>query len=547
MTDPLRTLAASARDRPNQIGFIHIRDDGSIAAATNVELFESVARTAASVAARGAAVGTTVVVAVEPGPRFVTAFLGAMAAGCVPVAASTRKLPAAGRERTGVECAAAVTRARLIITDESFESGTAPAPAPSGLGLLRIDEHRHPATGDVARGRSDVAFVQLTSGTTGSPLGVRVTSRSLRANIRAIVATYDPETTRPWVTWLPPYHDMGLIGGLLAPLALGATIVCMSPPTFVKRPITWLRAISDFGGGFSAAPNFAYDMCARRIRDDELEGLDLSGWRCAINGSEPVSRTTMSRFVRRFEHVGFHASSFWPSYGMAENTLLVSATSWDGDAAADGPVSCGRPAEGTDVVVVDPRTREPLSEGRRGEIFVSGASLADGYLDDEEPGRFRVRVQGSSRQWFATGDLGSLVGGDVCVEGRLKNVLRHRGRDVPAEALEVTARDVDHSIRACAAVTATRGVGTPRPILVCERQTELTEEERTSLRRSVERTHGVAPEVVVVEPGFLPKTSSGKVKHDLVPDLLPPLTPTVPEEETPWPRKKTHRTADASS
>jgi acyl-CoA synthetase (AMP-forming)/AMP-acid ligase II len=312
----------------------------------------------------------------------------------------------------------------------------------------------------------DVAFLQYTSGSTGAPKGVVVTHGNVIANLEMIREMFGQGERSSGVIWLPPYHDMGLIGGILQPVFLGRPVTLMPPTAFIQKPVRWLRAISETRATTSGGPNFAYDLCVDRIDEDELTGLDLSSWQVAFNGAEPVRLPTLERFAARFARCGFRRSAFLPCYGMAETTLLVSGVAVEQEpAAAPLPgeptvasagderaartaVSCGRPAPRTEVRVVDPESRRPLGEDEVGELWVASPSVARGYWGNpartEEIFGATLATDASTDasaapRYLRTGDLGFLRGGEVFVTGRIKDLLIIRGKNFYPQDVEAAA------------------------------------------------------------------------------------------------------------
>lgn len=374
-----------------------------------------------------------------------------------------------------------------------------------------------------------LALIQYTSGSTAEPRGVAVSQANLSANIAAIRAALDMTAATVLVTWLPAYHDMGLIGCLLAPLACGATAVAMTPNTFAKAPWAWLQAISDYEADITVAPDFAYARTAQRSPIERSSTWSLGSLRIAVNGSEPVRETTMSAFSERFRDNGFNPSSFRPSYGLAEATLLVSFGHWTGSTGVDGEstgrfappdisgraVSCGVPVGGAEVVITDQDSGCPVNDGQIGEILVCGPSVANGYFNSEEETakKFGARVQGyGERSFLKTGDLGYLRDGELFVIGRLDNVLTFRGRQYSAEDLERSASGASDDLGACAVVTDNGST----VYMIAEVSDPGTCDPRVAdrIRRAVMESTGLLIDhVLLVGRGHIPKTSSGKVRR----------------------------------
>ncbi len=509
-----------------------IFDDGSGSERrlTYHDVIDGTRRVAAAVAA-ATPPRALVLVSCSPGPEFVQSFLGVQRAGRVPVPTYPPGSLDDARNPDHLTEVVHRSRADACLTDASFlgdDPGVDDRVDPRLPARIDVDPVARcstPAgTHDDAH-RSTPAFVMFTSGTTDRRArGVVVSRSALSANLRAIDRTFPGMAGACTVTWLPPHHDMGLVGGLLAPLSLGSTIVCMSPKVFVRRPIAWLQAISTHDAVLSAAPNFAYDLCVRRVTDEELAGLSLGSWRHAVTGSEPVRRSTMQAFTERFAEAGFGPRTFRPSYGMAEATLLISAGTWDPSqpGGVTDEVPCGAPTDGATVCIVHPETEQPVRDGADGEIWLAGPSMAERYLDDDERSRavFGASLSDRSGSFFRTGDLGRLVDGEVVVTGRRAALIRVRGRDHSAEVAEMAAKDALASVRACVATTRDTDEGT-RTCLICEVSGQPAATDIDTIRTSVATRSGLwLDDIVFVANGALPKTSSGKVRRALCLDGL---------------------------
>ncbi len=367
------------------------------------ELLSVVRAEAALIAGRTVA-GDRVVVAHPPGPAFVAAFLACLASGRIAVPAPA---PMTAASRAAVERLAAATDATLVLT-----RGDSPAETPGAVADAFVD----------APHDEDIAYLQFTSGSTEAPRGAVITHGALRANIAAIGDAWGLTGDDHGVFWLPPFHDMGLVGAILAPLAFGVPSTLMHPAAFLQRPARWLELVSSRRATFSGGPNFAYDLATDRAPRADTDDLDLSTWRVAVNGAEPVRRRTMRRFEERFAENGFRADAFAPGYGLAEAVLFVSARRADDPpvdlyADEDAPVDCGAPGLGADIKVVDEATGAAVAEGLAGAIWVTGASLAAGYSNapDDSAAHFGGRLEGDARGWLRTGDIGFLRDGRLHV------------------------------------------------------------------------------------------------------------------------------------
>jgi acyl-CoA synthetase (AMP-forming)/AMP-acid ligase II len=377
--------------------------------------------------------------------------------------------------------------------------------------------------------------VQHTSGSTGSPRGVALLQKNLLGNLEAIVESLGIGPDDRCVSWLPLYHDMGLIGGVLTPLFAGGSAIMIASEEFVMRPALWLEVFTKRGGTWSTAPNFGYQLCTTRIPDEALTRFDLRGWRLALNGAEPVRAETLDAFAARFATCGFRREAFLPVYGLAETSLaatfprrgrgprleVVDAEALRGRGEARPPapgaptrtlVSVGVPFPGHEVRVVDTDGRS-LPERREGEIVLRGPSVMVGYHGDEAATARTLRDG-----WLHTGDLGFFADGELFVTGRLKAVLIRGGEKHHAEDLERAAERVGDVRQGCSAAFA---VETPRGedvVVVVERSAKATVEPSELARRVAEqirRAEGIAADAVhVTTPGQVPKTSSGKIQRE---------------------------------
>jgi acyl-CoA synthetase (AMP-forming)/AMP-acid ligase II len=400
----------------------------------------------------------------------------------------------------------------------------------------------------VAARRGDIAFLQYTSGSTATPKGVMVSHGNLLDNSEMIRTAFGNTRRSTHVSWVPLYHDMGLIVNVLQSLYVGATCVLMAPVTFLQRPLTWLRAIHEFRAEVAGGPNFAFDHCVARYRAAEMEGVDLSSWKLAFNGAEPVRAETIARFVATFARHGFAAATPYPAYGMAEATLLIS-----GGRRGEGPVlrpvdraalqqhriepprrsedahtlvGCGRCLAGERLAIVDPRSRRRLAAGEIGEIWVAGPHVAQGYWRDPEATRasFAEQITGEDgTAWLKTGDLGFLdAAGELFVTGRLKDLIIIRG-------INHYPQDIEHTVETChpalrrhggAAFAVADAAGEERLVVVQEvergwrHHCDLNELVGT-IRAAVTREHDIAPyRIVLIRTGTLPQTTSGKIQRN---------------------------------
>jgi acyl-CoA synthetase (AMP-forming)/AMP-acid ligase II len=409
------------------------------------------------------------------------------------------------------------------------------------LPMLATDGLDAPETAPAATVLPEAAFLQYTSGSTGAPKGVVVTHANLWHNSGLIHRAFGHGPASLALGWLPPFHDMGLVGSILQPLFGGFPGVLMAPSSFLKRPLSWLQAISRFGATTSGGPNFAYDVCVSKLRPEAMEGVDLSRWRVAFNGAEPVRAATMARFAAAFAPWGFRAEAFYPCYGMAEATLIITGGRPDRpartlrvnpDALAEGHLALSTGPEARELVssghvlgdqrlrVVDPLTHRPLPPGRVGEIWLSGPSVASGYWQRPDGEDFAARLAGDEGESFLrTGDLGALWDGELLVTGRLKDVIIVDGANHYPQDLEWSAQQSHPALRADggAAFALTDGA-VEQVVLVHELQPAVAEADGdaaiAAIRAALSLQHGLAAAaIVLLPPGGLPRTSSGKVRR----------------------------------
>jgi len=382
-----------------------------------------------------------------------------------------------------------------------------------------------------------IALLQYTSGSTGDPKGVTLTHANLLANIRAFGERLEVDSTDVCVSWLPLYHDMGLIGTWLGSLYFGGPVVILSPLTFLARPEQWLWAIHRHRGTISAAPNFAFELCLRKIEDHDIEGLDLSCWRMALNGAEPVNPGTIRRFSDRFAQFGFRPESMAPVYGMAEASVALTipppgrppivdrvdraAMTGRGEARPTRPgdqnplefVACGAPLRGHQVRIVDALGRE-IEDRRQGRLQFRGPSATRGYYRNEAASRHLF-----DGEWLDSGDLAYIAEGDVYLTGRSKDIIIRAGRNLYPHELEEAIGNIEGVRKGCVAVFAAADPAavTERVVILAETRLTAAGERETLQRRIAEAATDLlesAPdEVVLAPPHTVPKTSSGKVRR----------------------------------
>src|SRR5688572_11357926 len=493
--------------------------------------------------------GKTVLLLYPSDLEYVAAFFGCLYAGAIAVPAYPPRL---NRTLHRVHAIVADSQATLALSVSFIRDRMEPlcqqVPSLSSLKWLTTDdleedaqvEWRNPSlTGETP------AFLQYTSGTTSQPKGVIVTHANLMHNQQMIQQAFDQTESSIIVGWLPLYHDMGLIGNVLQTLFVGARCVLMSPATFLQSPFSWLQAISAFKATTSGGPNFAYDLCARKVTEEQRAQLDLSSWKVAFNGAEPIRPPTFKRFAKAFGPCGFKPEAFHPCYGLAEATLFVSGKASHGQpkvesfsvselvknrvlsAAGNGTeakslVSCGVAFGGQKLVVVDPDTSLPCPVGEVGEIWVSGPSVAGGYWNQPEATAqtFNATLAGDDKETFLrTGDLGFLHDGELYVTGRLKDLIIIRGLNHYPQDIEQTVEQSHRALRpGCGAAFSLEIEGEERLIIVQEVQRNRTGADKEivdAIRQRVAEEHEVqVSAIALVRQGTIAKTSSGKIQRN---------------------------------
>jgi acyl-CoA synthetase (AMP-forming)/AMP-acid ligase II len=493
----------------------------------------------------------------SPGLDFIVAFFGCLLAGIVAV---PMMIPRRDSRRDASRAILADCAPRFLLTTRELLQANRPdlydrladvaaawvfcddIPAEAGGGAAPPAEPR----------RDDIAFLQYTSGSTATPKGVMVSHGNLLDNSEMIRIAFGNTRHSTYVSWVPLYHDMGLIVNVLQSLYVGALCVLMAPVAFLQRPLNWLRAIHEFRAEVAGGPNFAFDHCVRRYRAEEMAGVDLSSWKLAFNGAEPVRAETIARFVATFARHGFAATAPYPAYGMAEATLLIS-----GGRRSEGPryrrvsrtalqrhriepprreedaqtlVGCGRQLVGERIAIVDPQSGRRLAPGEIGEIWVAGPHVARGYWRNPEATRatFAGRIAGEEAgSWLRTGDLGFVdAAGELFITGRIKDLIIIRG-------INHYPHDIEHTVEAShpalrrhggAAFAVVDESGEERLVIVQEVERQHRQSDLAAIvaaiRAAVIREHDIAPyRIVLIRTGTLPQTTSGKIQRGLARQL----------------------------
>lgn len=504
--------------------------------------------------------GRNVLLLYTPGLDYVKAFFGSLYAGCVPVPAYP---PVGSKDLVRLKNVAVDCRAGAILSNSVLKQviDTWVANITNGLPLPCIATDTLPDTHGAATliphqaEPDDVAFLQYTSGSTGHPKGVMVTHGNLLTNFKQILrgfcdgnAFVDKPSDLRTVIWLPPFHDMGLIGGVLTPLFAGAHVTLMSPLTFLKRPFNWLKAISDQQAHVSGGPNFCYQYCVQKITEAQAEQLDLSNWQIAFNGAEPVSAEALKNFASHFRVSGFRENAFLPCYGLAEASLFVAGSpSGRGsrtlqarlDKLEQGHfaeaehvpthrrtelVSSGVAAAGTTIRIVDPQTCIPCADGTVGEIWVQSASVAQGYWGKPQfsASVFAAKIVGNSHNdgYLRTGDLGFLWHQELFVTGRIKEVVIVAGRNHYPQDIEHTLQESNPSFRLGGGAAFSCNIDGKEQLVILQEVSKNAGDQAdyrllaAEAVRVITARHGVTPHALVLVAGnVIPKTSSGKIRR----------------------------------
>ncbi|HVG57087.1 MAG TPA: fatty acyl-AMP ligase [Hyalangium sp.] len=542
-------LAATAR---TALGLTFVDGSERETALPWAEVHRRAQRTAAGLRRLGVTVGDRVAILLPTSPAFMDAFFGALLVGAVPVPLYPPvRLGRLEEYHRSTARMLEVTGAAVVLTELKVKLllGAAVEAARPRLGCQTVEEV---SRGDEALSVSVrpemLGLVQFSSGSTVDPKPVALTHAALMAQVAALEAAspLPPGTPPVGVSWLPLYHDMGLIGCLLSALYYPGNMVLIPPEVFLARPALWLRALSRHKGFISPAPNFAYGLCLKRVKDEELQGVDLSWWKHALNGAEPVSLETLRRFAERFERYGFSPSALRPVYGLSEASLAVTfppggrgprSLQVDADVLArelrvvEGSralVSVGSPVAGVELEVRNELGHE-APELRVGRVFVRGPSVMAGYYGDAEATSRTLSAEG----WLDTGDLGFMADGELYLTGRAKDLVIIRGANHAPQSFEECLQGVEGVRVGCAVALGITPEGSEDEalLILAERAGPEVEdaavEER--IRAAVVAGTGIRPHTVrMLDPGTLPRTSSGKLRRSealrryLAGELKPP-------------------------
>jgi fatty acid CoA ligase FadD28 len=554
-------LRTCARLQPNNTAFTFIdyeRDWAGVAESlTWSQLYRRTLNVAQELRIRGST-GDRAVISAPQGLDYITAFLGAMQAGLIPVPLS---VPAGGASDERVSSVLRDASPSVVLTTSSVASNIAEyveskpgesAPSVIEVDLLDLDSKKGPAAEDAIS--ANIAYLQYTSGSTRQPAGVMVSHKNILANFVQIMSDYHrdhgevppPDTTM--VSWLPFYHDMGLYMGIIFPVLTGFRAVLTSPVSFLQRPARWMQLLASNSHAFSAAPNFGFELAARKTSDADMAGLDLGDVLCINNGSERVQPATLQRFNQRFARFNFQDRVLRPSYGMAEAVVYIATREgnqppgivhFESEKLADGHAERCASGNGTPLVsygmprspkvrIVDPETRTECPGGTVGEIWVHGDNVATGYWQrpEESERTFGATLVAASspgspeQPWLRTGDLGFFSDGELFIIGRIKDLLIVYGRNHSPDDIEATIQEVTEG--RCAAIAVPNG-GVEKLVAIIEVKKRGDSHEdamdrlglvKREVTSAISKSHGLSvADLVLVPLGSIPITTSGKVRR----------------------------------
>ena len=546
-------LRDRATNQPNELAFRFLADGEYDEVVLNYEQVDRHARSVAALLQSSLRSGDRAVLLFSPGLDFIISYLGCLYAKILAIPAYPPHPARIEISLPIIRRIAADAGASAILLGKSLfhaiDSRNSVKNEFTNMKLLAIDIHE---INDGAEkwqqpeiAGSDIAFLQYTSGSTTLPKGVMLSHSNLIHNTEHIEKCFEVSKEDHGVIWLPPYHDMGLIGGILAPIKSGIPVTLMPHMMFLQRPFRWLQTISRFRATISGGPNFAYDLCIKKIRPEQREQLDLSSWQVAFNGAEPLYHKTLERFADYFAPCGFRREAFLPCYGLAESTLLVTGVPKGRPPLlqhlvidelkknkvtiiSEKPshtrtlVSNGRCSSEQKVKIVNIETMTVCPPGEIGEIWVSGPCVARGYWNKTIETEFTFGAQltdGNEERHLRTGDLGFLYEDELYVTGRMKNLIISDGKNHYPQDIERTVEASLPSIRTTGcAVFSIPDDGREHVIIVVELQQNFVEQEEIfkGIREAVSLNHGLqVHDIRLMRPGGIPRTTSGKIRHFL--------------------------------
>ena len=538
----IEILQQRSRSQPDNTAYIFLQDGEDKEIRLTYQELETKAKAIALELQQRVSSGSRVLLVYpyNAGLEFIVAFFGCLYAGVIAVPCHPPQNRLTAIE---VETRLVSAEAEIVLTESSLFKKLQTQLSQSNPNLQCLNTDKVNSVGsDYTTPKidpDDLAFLQYTSGSTGEPKGVMITHRCLLQNQEMLRLAFGHTKESIGVSWLPLFHDMGLIGHVIQPVYLGICCVMMSPISFVQKPVRWLQAISKYKATTSGAPNFAYDLLCDRVKEEQIKQLDLSSWKVAFSGAEPVQKDTLNRFSLKFADCGFKKHSFYSCYGMAEATLMITGGDRDKfpnikhlDKAAleqgkaietKSPttvVSAGYPWLDGKIAIVDPESLIECRDNEVGEIWFSGSSVGKGYWQLPEKTRQTFQASLNGDTYLRTGDLGFVSNGELYITGRMKDVLVFWGLNYYPQQIEHTVEQCHPGLKAnCSAAFAVEVDGKPKLVIVQEiersyRRSIVLDEVVEKVRWSIFEQHLIdVYAIVLVKPGRMPKTSSGKVQR----------------------------------
>ncbi|HEY9629174.1 MAG TPA: AMP-binding protein [Coleofasciculaceae cyanobacterium] len=546
----IELLKYRALHQPDQTAYLFLQDGEQETSKLSYQQLDVLACAIAAQLQSLEVTGERALLLYPSGLEFIAAFFGCLYAGVIAVPAYP---PRPNQKMTRLSAIVTDAEAKILLTTasllQSIESRFAQASELASLHAFATDtipSNQASKWQEPDVNRETLAFLQYTSGSTGTPKGVMVSHDNLLHNCEYMRQAFDLTPDSVSVSWLPSFHDMGLILGILEPLYVGFPAILMPPTAFAQQPIRWLQTISRYKATHSGGPNFAYELCTNKITPEQLTTLDLSSWRCAFNGAEPVRRQTLEDFAAKFKPYGFHSNQLYPCYGMAEATLMISGGLVDAEPIYDlveantleqnqivtaasntqsvkHLVGCGQAWLDAKIVIADPESLVQCHPNQVGEIWISGRSVTQGYWRRPEQTKhtFEARLQDTQEGPFLrTGDLGFLQNGELFITGRLKDIVIIRGRNHYPQDIELTVQQCHPALRPdCGAAFAVEIAGEDRLVVVQEvhrqalRQLDL-DAIGGAIRRAISEEHELQVyAIALLKPASILKTSSGKIQR----------------------------------
>lgn len=543
-----------AKEEPEKIPYTFLLDGETQEVNYSYQQLDQLAKTIAAKLQKQLQKGDRALLLYPPGLEYIAAFFGCLYAGIVAVPVYP---PKPNRSLQRLENIFLDSKATVALTTQgvlgTIEKRLFQSPLLKNLDWLATDQltqndqqYQHQ---DIDA--NSIAFLQYTSGSTSTPKGVMISHKNLLHNSSLIYQAFGHHCHSQGVIWLPPYHDMGLIGGIIQPLYGGFNVILMSPLMFLQNPLRWLQGISRYKGTTSGGPNFAYELCVRKINHQQLENLDLSSWEVAFNGAEPINYHTLKAFASTFAPYGFRREAFYPCYGMAEATLIISggnkntpvaAKTVQGKALEENQVveaskdeensrtliSCGHSFAEQKILIVNPETLTECSSHQVGEIWVAGPSIAQSYWNQPQESQLTFSVYLADTQegpFLRTGDLGFMDEGELFVTGRLKDVIIINGRNYYPQDIEWTIEQNYPQIRPNCLAAFSIEVGSEEKLVIVAEMERLANFKADwlkpkdliqAIRKAVSAEYDLQVyKTLLIKPGTIPKTSSGKVQRHL--------------------------------